>query len=97
MINLTEDQFYEQFNIRPNHLTNNESFGGMYETYGEELDYVFNLAKTENRVWTIIEGESGNLYFCSGFHLVNRFGFIITEEEYTEETEVALEGCEEEN
>ena len=90
MIKLTEDQFDEQFTIQENHISGNEAFGGMYETYGLELDYIFNLAKKENRVWTIIEGDEG-MYYVSGFHLVNRLGFIVTEEEYQEEIEVELE------
>lgn len=92
MKHLTESEFEEQFNTRKNHLDNNASFDGcMFETYGAERDYVFELAKKEKRVWTIIESDDGDFYYESGFHIVNRIGFLITEEEYKEETEVKIE------
>ena len=82
---ITEDQFYEEYKPIKNHLDDNASFDGcMFETYGEEVQYVFELAKKENRVWTIIEGDDG-MCFSAGFHYVNRLGFLITEKPYDSE------------
>jgi len=98
-INLTEDEFYEKYNPIKNHFYSNPedcSFdGSMFETYGEEVKFVENLANTpeaKRSVWTIIEAE-GNLYFVSGYHYVNRFGYLITSELVEEgiEIEVALD------
>lgn len=76
---ISEDKFYEEYKPQKNHLDDNASFDGcMYETYGEELDYVFELSKKENRVWTIIEGDEA-ICFSAGFHIVNRLGFLVTE------------------
>jgi hypothetical protein len=52
----------------------------MYETYGAELDFVFSVSQenTNKTVWTILEVD-GNMYCSAGFHMVNRFGYIITE------------------
>ena len=78
-----ENWFIETFKPQQNHLDDNASFNGwMYETYGEEIEYVFDLAKKSNRVWTIIEGDDDTLFYASGFHYVNRLGFIVTEKEY---------------
>lgn len=89
---ITEDNFDEVFKPQQNHLDDNASFDGcMYETFGEEVDYVFNLAKTTNRVWTIIEGDNDTLFYVTGFHYVNRLGFIVCEVEYTEEMEIQLD------
>ena len=89
---ITEDNFDEVFKPQQNHLDDNASFNGwMYETYGEELDYVFNLAKTTKKVWTIIEGDNDTMYYVTGFHYVNRLGFIVCEIEYTEEMEIKLD------
>ena len=89
---ITEDNFDEVFKPQQNHLDDNASFNGwMYETYGEELDYVFNLAKTTKKVWTIIEGDNDTMYYVTGFHYVNRLGFIVCEVEYTEEMEIKLD------
>jgi hypothetical protein len=89
---VTEDNFDEVFKPQQNHLDDNASFNGwMYETYGEELDYVFNLAKTTKKVWTIIEGDDDTMFYVAGFHYVNRLGFIVCEVEYAEEMEIQLD------
>ena len=50
-----------------------------FETYGEELDYVLSIANSEpNRVWTLVDGDDGNLYITNGYHLVNRFNYFVT-------------------
>jgi hypothetical protein len=78
--NLTEDEFDEMFELIENHLDDNASFDGcMFETYGEELEFVREKAK-ENRVITIVDGDNGNLFYTSGYHLVNRLGYLVTKE-----------------
>jgi len=75
-----EDQFNEwclKYEVMSNHLT-----GGIddkFETYGKELGYVLSIANTEPaRVWTLVDGDDGNLYITSGYHLVNRVNYFIT-------------------
>ena len=104
MTKLTEDEFYEHYKLVDNHIDNNASFDGKYfETFGDEIEFVLEMAK-ENRVITIIEcldGEDNkdeefetscsNLYYVSGMHYVNRFGYLITEEPITEDFEVKID------
>ena len=53
--------------------------GIKFETYGEELDYVLKIAYTEpKKIWTLVDGDDGNLYIASGYHLVNRINYFIT-------------------
>jgi hypothetical protein len=50
-----------------------------FETYGEELEYVLKIANSEpNRVWTLVDGDDGNMYIVNGYHLVNRINYFIT-------------------
>ena len=50
-----------------------------FETYWEQLDFVLKKAQTEpKRNWTLVEGDDGNLYIASGYHLVNRLNYFIT-------------------
>jgi hypothetical protein len=107
--NLTEDEFYKKFNLQKNHFDKHASFDGcMFETYGEELDYVFEMSKS-NRVLTIIEGDedgertffsdigveiietNSNLYYLSGFHLVNRLGYFVLDKPYEYKFEVKVD------
>ena len=101
MTHLTEEQFYEKYELIENHLEDNASFGGcLFETYGDELLVVQQMAK-ENRVITIIEGDEEvendfgeptlNMYYVSGMHLVNRIGYLITKEPIKEEFQVKLD------
>jgi hypothetical protein len=56
--------------------------GVMFETYGEELQYVLftNLVRPKH-VWTYCE-EDEILFLAQGFHRVNRLGYVITELPY---------------
>jgi len=90
---LTEDQFDARFTIKPNHITGNEAFGGMYETYGEELEYIRTLVlskATKCHVWTILECE-GQIYYSSGYHYVNRLGYLVTNEPFGEDEDITVE------
>ena len=117
ILTISEEEFYKKYKPIKNHLDDNASWDGfLFETFGEELQYCFELAKKENRVWTIIEcdevvsedvtddfeyddvydeDDDGYvppcLYIVSGFHYVNRQGFLITEVPYEFETEVKID------
>jgi len=92
---LTEDEFYEKFNPIKNHFYKNPedcSFDGcMFETFGLEVEYINNIQRMQQstkrieellsrkQIWTILDVD-GDLYFASGYHFVNRFGYLLTEE-----------------
>ena len=102
MKRLTEAEFDETIELVENFLDDNASFSGhMFETYGEELDVVLEMAK-ENRVITIVESDaetetndSGELnpcmYYISGYHIVNRIGYLITKAPINEDFETKIE------
>jgi len=100
---ITEDNFDEIFNPQTNHIERAKndssiadedicSFNGcMYETYGEELDYVRKVAQDNpKKVWTIIEAD-GVMYYSTGFHFVNRIGYLICEVEFDKEMDIEME------
>lgn len=80
MTPLSLDAFVEKYKPQQNHLDSNASWDGcMFETYGPELEYVQQIQQqAPGRVWTIVDCD-GELFVSSGFHLVNRFGYLITE------------------
>jgi hypothetical protein len=81
MDRLTEDQWLEKFKPIDNHLIDDEGtyMGKMFETYGEELEFVLKiLGDSPDKVWTITEDE-GHWYLGAGYHYVNRIGYLITE------------------
>lgn len=80
VIELTEDQFFEQFQPIKNHLTSSACYQDcMFETVGEEHSFVRQIVKSDpNKVWTIVDSD-GRLYITAGYHFVNRMGYLITE------------------
>jgi hypothetical protein len=94
-IELTEEQFDDQYPLIPNHFNPSAgwSFGDagggcLFETYGEEFDYVKRFAP--DRVWTIIDGDDGDLYIVSGLHYVNRVGYLLSRDSVSASTAVQV-------
>ena len=50
--------------------------GCLFETFGEELDFV--RKQHPSTVWTLVDGEDGDMYLLSGMHFVNRIGYLIS-------------------
>jgi hypothetical protein len=77
----TFDTFIERFRPIVNHIDPNAAFdcgygGCLFETYGQELEFV--RQQSAARVWTLIEAD-GVLYADSGRHFVNRLGYFVSE------------------
>ena len=80
------DKWEEKFKPIKNHLVNDPD-QQMFETYGEEVDYV---TKADNKyVWTWIQGDMSDL-IVAGYHYVNRLGYYITEVPWDDEYDYAL-------
>jgi hypothetical protein len=101
----TDTEFYAKYNPEYNQVLLKElqakedtgsilpedmcSFGGcMYETYGEEIAYV--KAQPNKRIWTIVDTDGDDLLILAGYHFVNRLGYLITNEEWSDENEEYL-------
>ena len=80
-IELTEEEWFDTFKPIPNHIDENASFsdgdnGYMFETYGEELDFV--KSHQSNRIWTYCDGDDRGTYIFQGMRIVNRIGYFVT-------------------
>jgi hypothetical protein len=51
-----------------------------FETYGKELEFV--RAQDPRCIWTLVDGDDGNLYIVDGYHFVNRINYFVTEVPY---------------
>ena len=69
------EQWCEKYQPIQNHITQNGD--DKFETYGEELDFV--RAQNPQCIWTLVDGDDGNLYIVNGYHLVNRINYFVTE------------------
>jgi hypothetical protein len=59
----------------------------MFETYGEELDFVRN--RGNEYIWTWSQGDQCDI-ISAGYHFVNRLGYYITEVPWTNEHDYCL-------
>lgn len=81
-IELTEDEFIQQYPLLTNHLNANASWaygdgpGCLFETFGPELAFV--RQQDPRTIWTLVDGDDGDQYVVSGYHLVNRIGYFIS-------------------
>ena len=72
---LTEDDFLARFKPVSNPIDPNAGFDGcLFETFGDDLAYVRD--QDPNLVWTVLDCD-GQLAIASGFHFVNRLGYLI--------------------
>lgn len=75
-IELTDDEWEETYKPIPNPYTKQGSFNNtMFETFGQELDFV----KTQNplNIWTWCDG-GGYSVISNGYHYVDRMGYFVT-------------------
>lgn len=78
-------QWSDRYLPEENHLvTGNEL---MFETYGEQLDYVSSLNR--HYVWTYVQGEM-SMILVAGMGYVDRLGYYVTEKPWTDENEVVV-------
>ena len=76
------DEWEKTYRPIKNHIDPNASWSGtMYETFGDEVDFVWKYDETH--VWTWVDTDEGT-FITAGFHLVNRIGYFITEEPWSQ-------------
>jgi hypothetical protein len=89
LIEMTFEEADEQFKFMVNNYDDNASFEGlMFETYGDEVEYV--KSKPENRIWMYGQGDDGGLYIWSGWGFVNRIGYFISEKPFPDNTIIQI-------
>jgi|688.fasta_scaffold1335190_1 hypothetical protein len=75
------EEFVDTYQPIKNHLVDYAPYEEcMYETYGEEVEYVVDIANSDKRqtVWTIINGENEKTWIIPGYHYFDRIGYLIT-------------------
>lgn len=73
------DEWVEKYKPIKNHITkypNKDAEYDMFETYGDEQDYVYSL--DEKLVWTEVQGDCSML-LLAGRHFVNRLNYYVCE------------------
>lgn len=94
MTQMTEDEFDEQYPLVSNHLNPNASWafgdgpGCLFETYGAELDFV--RSQNPLTIWTLVDGDDNSQYVISGYHLVNRIGYLISTVPFPEDAAIEV-------
>ena len=78
-VELSCDEWERIFKPIKNHIDPNASMDGyMFETYGDEVEFVKN--QSPEHIWMYGDGDDGGTYIWNGWGFVNRLGYFITEE-----------------
>ena len=91
---MTLDQWESHYQPLPNIISDSASWAGdngvgiMYETYGDEVEYV--RGHDPHIVWTYVDSSTGGTCIINGYHLVNRIGYFVTREAWTDGDEITI-------
>ena len=90
---LTMEEWEHHFKPIDNPIDKNASLGGaMFETYGEEYDYVAAIGHREpNRIWTYMDDDNGDTVIINAWAFVNRIGYLITEKPYDDSIDIQVQ------
>jgi hypothetical protein len=94
LIELTEDEFDARYALVPNHINPSATWafgdgvGCLFETYGEEFEFVRRY--DPKKVWTLVDGDDGDMYVISGLHYDNRVGYLLSREPVPDDTTVEV-------
>jgi hypothetical protein len=80
------NEWEKKFKPIHNHILNDPD-QQMFETYGEEVDFV--LKQDPKKIWTWIQGDMSDL-LVAGYHYVNRLGYYISEIPWENEDDYVL-------
>lgn len=73
---ITYEKFVETYKPIKNHIIQDAPYNGcMFETYGIELAHV--REQDNKNIWTIINCENEESWIIPGYHIVDRFGYIL--------------------
>lgn len=83
LIEFTEDEFDDRYPLVSNHINPSAGWaigdtggGCLFETHGEEFAFVKRY--DPRKVWTLVDGDDGDMYLISGLHFVNRVGYLLS-------------------
>ncbi len=80
------DEWFNTFKPKTNHFGKNEN-DRMYETYGEEYEYIKSL--DPKYVWTYVDGDMSSL-LVAGVAWVNRLGYYVCEVPWEDDMDSVL-------
>jgi hypothetical protein len=83
------DEWFDKYKPIKNQFNSHAGFEGtMFETFGEELEFLNHV--DPDTIWTWTDGGDYSV-ISNGFHFVNRMGYFITEESYDPDEDIEID------
>jgi hypothetical protein len=79
---ISEDEFDATYPLVTNQINPHatwafgDGLGCLFDTHDHELAFV--RRQDPRTIWTLVDGNDGNLYVVSGYRIVNRIGYLIS-------------------
>jgi hypothetical protein len=81
---ISYDDFWDTYQPRPNPRAADGDNNMLWQWPDVETQPV-------HHVWTLVSGDDGTgVYASPGYHIVNREGYVVTEQPWTDDTEDAV-------
>jgi hypothetical protein len=88
-VELDYDSWVDTYKPILNHIDTNASFDGMmFETYGDEVEFV--KSQSPDKIWMYGDGDDGGSFIWAGWGFVNRIGYFITEVPCPPDTDIQI-------
>jgi hypothetical protein len=92
-IEMDFDEWCDTYKPIINHIDSNASFdngsgGIMFETYGDEVEFV--KSQSPDKIWMYGSGDDGGTFVWNGWGFVNRLGYFITEVPCPPDTDIQI-------
>jgi hypothetical protein len=88
-IEMDFEEWVEQYKPISNHIDTNASFDGtMFETYGDEVEFV--KSQSPANIWMYGDGDDGGSFIWAGWGYVNRIGYFVTEVPFPPDTDIQI-------
>jgi hypothetical protein len=91
---ITEDDFDAKYPLVTNHINPHATWafgdgpGCLFDTHGQELAFVRH--QDPRTIWTLVDGDDGNLYVVSGYRIVNRIGYLISTVPFPDDADIEV-------
>ena len=87
--NISTNKGAEKMQNVEHQIISEDKFIDIYDP-SDVIEHKETLKIPLENVWTLIDGDDGNIYAVAGYHIVNKIDYVITKKEWKTGDETAM-------